>query len=71
MALSPRQAGCHMGLVLTGHGVCAGATSMTLTAQMPRLMRAAQTALAHMQRSRVLLASQAAAGMGELQSCLL
>lgn len=38
---------------------------MTLTAQMPRLKRAAQTALAHMQRSRVLLASQAAVGMGE------
>ena len=38
---------------------------MTLTAQMPRLKRAARTALAHMQRSRVLLASQAAVGMGE------
>ena len=45
--------------------MCAGVMSMTLTAQMPQLMRAVQTALAHTQRSRVLLASQAAVGMGE------
>ena len=55
----------YMSSVARGHAVYAGATSMTLTEQMPRSMRAAQTASAHMQRSRALLASQAAVGMGE------